>query len=104
MTEGTQETEHACGPDADAEFFAAIHALMSKYPDLEGKYRIVCADHETDILKIDPETQVACKRFDGQTIITEFVERKNLDTEKYKLCCEWFCPINKPCYCTAYWC
>lgn len=102
MREDTKQNEHACGPEEDAEFFADIQKVMQKHPHLEGKYRIACADHETDIMKVDFGEQAALKRIVGDTVVIEFKPRAEVESQS-STCCEWFCPIGKPCYCISWW-
>jgi hypothetical protein len=92
---------HACGPTQDPEFFADFAALMRKHPHLSGKYHVVCADHETDILGIDFDSTVGVKRIEGARVITEFVPANAV--AESSVCCEWECPINRPCKCVSWW-
>jgi hypothetical protein len=50
--------EHECGPERDRAFFADLHEVVLRHPDVMGKYQIVCVDLETDIMNIDFESQV----------------------------------------------
>ena len=95
--------QHACGPRADAEFFADFSALMQKYPHLANKYHVVCVDHETEILKVDFKKQGALRRIEGQTIITEFRPLQELQSSKSEICCGWDCPVGQHCKCTTWW-
>jgi hypothetical protein len=94
---------HACGPASDAAFFADVSALMQKHPHLAGKYHIVCTDHETGVMKVDFKQQGGLRHIDGQTVTTEYKPRAELQAEKSSVCCEWECPVGKPCECVTWW-
>jgi hypothetical protein len=92
---------HQCGPEHDREFFAELHEVMLRHPQLLGKYQIKCVDHETDILNINFDEQVRISRIEGSRIVGEFTSRLAIQGETRE-CCEW-CGTDGGYRCCGYW-
>lgn len=95
-------TEHCCGPDHDSKFFDAVSELFKRFPQMAGKYAVTCVDHETDLMKIDFQQQIAISRIEGSRIITEFRDRSEPGTES-EVCCQWCTDPNGRQYCCRAW-
>ncbi|MET8244341.1 hypothetical protein ABZV31_07845 [Streptomyces sp. NPDC005202] len=84
------KVKHACGPEADTEFFREIDAVFARYPAEAQKYAVRCLRLQTEVLRVDLDRQVAVSRVEDGRIITEFVDRDAPQVrEHHSACCAW---------------
>jgi hypothetical protein len=94
--------EHQCGPDHDREFFAALGETWDQFPEMRGKYHIVCVDHETDRMNIDFDQQVRLLEIRGPRVISEFVDLAEFEPAARSVCCDW-CKVDAGYKCCGWW-
>ncbi|MET7622652.1 hypothetical protein [Streptomyces sp. NPDC005408] len=84
------KVKHACGPEADTEFFREIDAVLARYPAEAQKYAVRCLRLQSEVLHVDLGRQVAVSRVEDGRIITEFVDRDAPQVEAHhSACCAW---------------
>ncbi|MEU0166055.1 hypothetical protein [Streptomyces iakyrus] len=75
-----------CMPTEDAEFHEAIREVFRRYPEAQGKYALSSLALENE-MKIDFSEKVGVSRVEGDSIITEFKDRKSV--VRMQLCLKW---------------
>ncbi|MFJ5727652.1 hypothetical protein [Streptomyces paradoxus] len=75
-----------CMPDEDVEFHDAIKEVFRRYPEAQGKYALSSLALENQ-MKIDFSEKVGVSRIEGDSIVTEFKERKSV--VRARICLKW---------------
>ncbi|MFD5228942.1 hypothetical protein ACFWJ5_10435 [Streptomyces qaidamensis] len=73
-------------PTEDVEFHEAIKEVFRRYPEAQGKYALSSLALENE-MKIDFSEKVGVSRVEGDSIITEFKDRKSV--VRMRLCLKW---------------